>query len=453
MAFISLTRISNKMKVLAYILILLLTASNAFAQGSRRIQSSDVTGALGYTPLQSVGAMTGPAIACGSGISCSANTISSAVSPGGSSGQIQYNNAGSFGAFTLSGDATANTSTGVLTLSTVNANVGSFGSSTQCTAFTTNAKGLITAASQTACTPAIASVTGLGTGVATALAINTGSVGAFITNGGAAGTPASITLTNATGLVPSTGVAATGTPSATTFLRGDNTWSAPAGSGTVTTTGTPANGNLTKFSGASSITNGDLSGDITTSGTLATTYAGVVPAAKGGAGTITGALKANGAGVVSQAACADLSNGTSSCSTDTTNASNISSGTLATARGGVPQGAWTAFSPSPSCGTATFTSTARWQQIAPKTTAVEYDITVTAIGTCTSASTSLNINLPNTAQSGASSATYDFAGAATVLCWIPSSSTTMNCRSMFGTGANALSNGSHFLLSTIYENQ
>lgn len=41
------------------------------------------------------------------------------------------------------------------------------------------------------------------------------------------------------------------------------------GSGTVTTTGSPASGNLAKFSGATSITNGDISGDCTTSGTLA----------------------------------------------------------------------------------------------------------------------------------------------------------------------------------------
>jgi hypothetical protein len=39
----------------------------------------------------------------------------------------------------------------------------------------------------------------------------------------------------------------------------------------VNTTGSPVNGNLTKFSGANTITNGDLSGDVTTSGTLATT--------------------------------------------------------------------------------------------------------------------------------------------------------------------------------------
>lgn len=54
---------------------------------------------------------------------------------------------------------------------------------------------------------------------------------------------------------------------------GAATCGTPAGSGTVTTTGSPANGNLTKFSGATSITNGDLSGDVTTSGTLAATIA------------------------------------------------------------------------------------------------------------------------------------------------------------------------------------
>ncbi len=42
---------------------------------------------------------------------------------------------------------------------------------------------------------------------------------------------------------------------------------------------------------------------------------GVLPAANGGAGTITGALKGNGSGTVSQAACADLSNGATGCST------------------------------------------------------------------------------------------------------------------------------------------
>lgn len=59
---------------------------------------------------------------------------------------------------------------------------------------------------------------------------------------------------------------------------------------------------------------------------------GTVAAARGGAGSVTGALKGSGAGVVSQAACADLSNASASCATDATNASNISSGTLSAAR-------------------------------------------------------------------------------------------------------------------------
>jgi hypothetical protein len=66
----------------------------------------------------------------------------------------------------------------------------------------------------------------------------------------------------------------TGTSAGFYVCLATNTWTqVGSGSGTVTTTGSPANGNLTKFSGASSVTNGDLSGDVTTSGALATTIA------------------------------------------------------------------------------------------------------------------------------------------------------------------------------------
>lgn len=60
---------------------------------------------------------------------------------------------------------------------------------------------------------------------------------------------------------------------ATKYLDGTGSYTTPAGAGTVTTTGSPASGNLTRFSGATSITSGDLSGDATTSGTLAVTLA------------------------------------------------------------------------------------------------------------------------------------------------------------------------------------
>jgi hypothetical protein len=80
--------------------------------------------------------------------------------------------------------------------------------------------------------PVSTGVSGLGTGIATALAVNTGSAGAPVLFNGAGGTPTSMTLTNATGL-PIAGISASGTPDSTTFLRGDGTWNAP-GAGSIT---------------------------------------------------------------------------------------------------------------------------------------------------------------------------------------------------------------------------
>jgi hypothetical protein len=77
--------------------------------------------------------------------------------------------------------------------------------------------GTPSAGTLTSCTglPISTGVSGLGTGVATALAVNVGSAGAFVTLNGALGTPASGTLTNATGLPVSTGISGLGTGVAT----------------------------------------------------------------------------------------------------------------------------------------------------------------------------------------------------------------------------------------------
>jgi hypothetical protein len=63
--------------------------------------------------------------------------------------------------------------------------------------------------------PISSGVSGLGTGVATALGLNVGTVGSVVVNGGALGTPSSGTLTNATGLPISTGVSGLGAGIAT----------------------------------------------------------------------------------------------------------------------------------------------------------------------------------------------------------------------------------------------
>jgi hypothetical protein len=141
----------------------------------------------------------------------------------------------------LTGDITTVAGALATTLATVNSNIGSFGSATNCSAFTVNGKGLITAASASTCTPAIGSVTGLGTGVGTALGIAVGSAGAFVVNGGALGTPSSGTATNLTGTAAGlTAGIANAVASATTTVNTSSATAPTNGKVLTATSGTAA---------------------------------------------------------------------------------------------------------------------------------------------------------------------------------------------------------------------
>lgn len=173
--------------------------------------------------VTSIQGMTG-AISCGANVTCTANTISVSSSiltvtigttpiASGTANGILYVNGAVFGNTNSANSSVLVTSgVGVPSLSPTLPDGLAMGTPASITL--TNGAGL-----------PIPGITGLGTGVATALGTNVGIAGAFVTFNGAGGTPSSLTLTNAAGL-PIAGITGLGTGVATAL--GTNVGSAGA---------------------------------------------------------------------------------------------------------------------------------------------------------------------------------------------------------------------------------
>jgi hypothetical protein len=204
---------------------------------------------------------------------------------------------------------------------------GTYGSATQTPVLTTNAQGQVTGVTNTTITPAVGSITGLGTGVATFLATpSSANLAAAMTD--ETGTGALVFATSPTLVTP-----ILGTPQSGNFSTGTFTWPtfnqnttgtasnvtgivAVANGGTGTTTpalvagtnvsitGTWPNQTINSSNPGGTVTSVaatvpaflSISGSpITSSGTLAITYSGTaLPVANGGTGQTTASAAFNG---------------------------------------------------------------------------------------------------------------------------------------------------------------
>ena len=228
------------------------------------------------------------------------------------------------GAHTLGLTTTANTSVTLPTTGTLATLAGTetFTNKTLTSpTFTTPVLGTPSSGTLTSCTglPVATGISGLGTGVATALAVNTGSAGAVVLFNGALGTPSSGTLTNCT--FPTLNQNTTGSAATLTTSRNIN-GVAFNGSGDITVTA--AAGTLS----GSTLASGVTASSLTSVGTIATgVWNGTVVAGQyGGTGvnnsgktiTLGGNLTTSGA------------HATTLTTTGTTTVTLPTSGTLAT---------------------------------------------------------------------------------------------------------------------------
>jgi hypothetical protein len=216
----------------AYVLALAslgaLLACASPAIGQTRISQMPQAGALTGTELLPVLQNGANAVTTPSQLAQYVNitlcNTTSGVPAGGSAGQLEFNNAGVLGGFTLSGDATLNTATGALTVTATNGQAFTPSATTDTTSAANITAGTLPSGRLSG---AYTGVTGVGTlsagSVPASLVTGLGAAATASTTGSGAavlatsptlvtpalGTPSAVVLTNATGL-PLAGLAAQG---------------------------------------------------------------------------------------------------------------------------------------------------------------------------------------------------------------------------------------------------
>lgn len=264
-------------------------ASSAATGGVTAVNASaPITSSGGTTPTVGITVPSCPTSGgtqalnfSGSAFSC--NPVVGTI--GGTSGQIEYNNAGSFGGFTASGDATINTSTGAVSVSKIGGTTpGGTCSGSQPLVASLNGSAVPTCMATTI-TPHFGAVTS---------GANGGTGGSVVLNGGTSG---SVTVAAAANAGTATNFTLPGTNgTANQFLQtdgsGNTSWQTVTGGG----------GGVTSITAGTGLTGGT----ITTSGTIALSTP--VSSTLGGSGvaspTAHGIMLGEGASAMTALTCA-----------------------------------------------------------------------------------------------------------------------------------------------------
>ena len=134
------------------------------------------------------------------------------ITPGGSSGMVQYNNAGTFGGFTVSGDGTLNTGTGALTISSIGGDAVNLGGTLTTAAAFTQAGAFATTLTSTGATNVTLPTTGTLATIAGSEALTNKTVNGLTVTATSGGT---LTIANGKTLTASNTVILAGTDGST----------------------------------------------------------------------------------------------------------------------------------------------------------------------------------------------------------------------------------------------